>query len=187
MLLFPEKDAKISSLVELLILLTLKQEGKLRGVDIINKLSELFQTWKPQSGTIYPVLGRLSEKRGYVKLDGKQYEITKEGEEVLEEGLKKIFETIIFIDNVFNYGRSLMNELDVIRSEDKWLQNHMPHITMLIESLPMVRSQFSGEKSSEIYLILSRMQELLQETMQSLEKQITAIKDEEKIIRVKIK
>ena len=50
MFLFPDKESKISSLVELLILLALKQEGKLRGVDIINKLAQQFQNWTPQSG-----------------------------------------------------------------------------------------------------------------------------------------
>ena len=62
----------------------------------------------------------------------------------------------------------------------------MPHITNLIEGLPMVRPQLSEEKSSEIYISLTRLQEILQNTLQSINKQIRAIKDEEKIVRVKI-
>ncbi|NVM53587.1 MAG: PadR family transcriptional regulator [Candidatus Helarchaeota archaeon] len=188
MFLFPDKESKISSLVELLILLTLKQEGKLRGVDIINKLSQQFQNWKPQSGTIYPILGKERLlKKGFVSLEGKYYQITEKGEEILKNGLKLFIETIIFIDNVFNYGRSFMDELNILKSEEKWLQNHIPHIINLIDTLPMVRPQLSEEKSSEIYIILNKLQELLQNTLQSIEKQITAIKDEEKIVRVKIK
>ena len=187
MFLFPDKESKISSLVELLILLALKQEGKLRGVDIINKLAQQFQNWTPQSGTIYPVLGRLNEKKGFISLDEKYYQITPEGEEILSQGLKSYIETIIFIDNVYNYGRSLMSESDVLKSEEEWFQNHMPHITNLIEGLPMVRPQLSEEKSSEIYISLTRLQEILQNTLQSINKQIRAIKDEQKIVRVKIK
>ncbi|NVM29267.1 MAG: PadR family transcriptional regulator [Candidatus Helarchaeota archaeon] len=187
MFLFPDKESRISSLVELLILLTLKKEGRLRGVDIINRLSEQFQNWKPQSGTIYPVLARLNEKKGYIYLEEKYYQITEVGEEVLEQGLKSFIETIIFIDNVFNFSRPLMDELDIIKSEEIWLQNHLPHITTLIDGFPMVRAQFSGEKSSEIYMLLTRLQEVIQDTLQSIDKQITAIKDEEKIVRVKIK
>ena len=127
MFLFPDKESKISSLVELLILLTLKQEGRLRGVDIINRLSQQFQNWKPQSGTIYPVLGRLNDKKGFISLDGKYYEITEDGEKVLSEGLKSFIETIIFIDNVFNYVRFLMDESDILKSEEEWFLNHMPH------------------------------------------------------------
>ncbi len=187
MFLFPDKESKISSLVELLILLALKQEGKLRGVDIINKLSHQFQNWTPQSGTIYPVLGRLNEKKGLISLEGKYYQITPEGEEILSTGLKSFIETIIFIDNIFNYGRSLMDESDILKSEEYWFQNHLPHIVNLIEGLPMVRPQLSEEKSSEIYISLTRLQEILQNTLQSIDKQIRAIKDEEKIVRVKIK
>lgn len=186
MLLFPDKDSKISSLVEFLILLTLKKEGKLRGVDIINKITEHFQNWKPQSGTIYPVLNRLFEKKGFISLEGKYYQINETGEEVLHEYLKSFIDTVLFIDNIFNYGKSLMNELNIIQTEHQWLQNHMPIVNTLIDALPMVRAQLSEEKSAEIYLILRNIQKTLQTTMQSLEKQIVAIEDEEKIVRVKI-
>ena len=186
MLLFPDKDSKISSLVEFLILLTLKKEGKLRGIDIINKLSEQFQNWKPQSGTIYPVLNRLFEKKGFVKLEGKYYQINQIGEEILKEYMNSFIDTILFIDNIFNYGKSLMDELNIIQSEQRWFQNHMPFVNALIDTLPMVRPHLSEEKSSEIYVILKRVQDILQTTLQSIEKQIAAIKDEEKIVRVKI-
>jgi DNA-binding PadR family transcriptional regulator len=187
MFLFPDKDSKISSLVELLILLTLRKEGSLRGVDIIKKLSQQFQHWKPQSGTIYPILKNRLTKKQFVSLNEKSYKLTPLGEEVLADGLKKFIDTVIFVDNVFNYGRPMMNEAEALNAEEKLLQNHMPHIETLIESLPMVRPQLSEEKSSEIYLNLKKVQQILRSTLQSIEKQIKAIKEEEKIVRVKIK
>ncbi|TFG04693.1 MAG: hypothetical protein EU536_04025 [Promethearchaeota archaeon] len=186
MLLFPEKESKISSLVELLILLTLKQERRLRGVDIIKKLSEQFQNWKPQSGTIYPILKTRLTKKQFVVNDGKFYELTESGEQVLNEGVKNFIETIIFIDNVFNYGRPLMNQSEELKSEEIWLQNHLPHVIDLINSLPMIRAELDEKQSPEIYLNLTRIQEILQKTLQSIEKQIAVIKDMEKIVRVKI-
>lgn len=187
MLLFPEKDSRISSLIEYLILLTLKKEGKLRGVDIINKLSEQFQNWRPQSGTIYPVLNRLFEKKGLISLEGKYYQINQVGEEILEDYLKSFIDTIIFLDNIFNYSRSLMNEQDIIRSEQILLQNHIPHINTLLETLPMVRPNLSDKISSEIFVSLREIRDILETSLKSIEKQITAIKEEEKIVRVKIK
>ncbi|MHA1264352.1 MAG: PadR family transcriptional regulator [Candidatus Helarchaeota archaeon] len=187
MYLFPDKESKISSLVELLILLTLKQEGKLRGVDIINKLAQQFQNWKPQSGTIYPIIKNRLTKKKFVSVEGKYYQLTKLGEDVLVEGLKSLFETVIFIDNVFNYSRVLMNEIDILKSEELWFVNHMPHLKKLIEGLPMVRSQLSEKISSEILLRLTKLQDILSDSLQAIEKQIKAIKEEEKIVRVKIK
>jgi DNA-binding PadR family transcriptional regulator len=84
MLLFPEKESKISSLVEYIILLALKKEGKQRGVDIINKISEQFQNWTPQSGTIYPVLNRLVKKGFVSQPEKKIYQITETGEAILK-------------------------------------------------------------------------------------------------------
>ena len=187
MLLFPEKDSKISSLVEYLILLTLQKSGRLRGVDIINKLSEQFQNWKPQSGTIYPVLNRLYEKKGFVSLEGKFYKISQAGEEILEEYLKEFINTIIFVDNILNYSRSLMNDIDIVQTERSWLQNHMPHVNALIDNLPMVRPTLSDDQSSEIFVNLRNIRELLEITLQSIERQIVAIEDKGKIVRVKIK
>jgi DNA-binding PadR family transcriptional regulator len=186
MLLFPEKESKISSLVEYLILLTLRKEGRLRGVDIINKISEQFKNWEPQSGTIYPVLNRLFKKR-YVIQEGKYYQITELGEGVLKEYLQNFIDTIIFIDSIFNYGRDLMDGINTLRSEEVILQNHLPHVKTLIDALPMVRSQPAEESSSEFYGLLSKIRDILQDTLQALDTQIIAIKDEEKIVRVKIK
>ncbi|MFX1293756.1 MAG: PadR family transcriptional regulator [Promethearchaeota archaeon] len=187
MLLFPEKDSKISSLVEYLILLTLKKEGRLRGVDIINKLSAKFQRWKPKSGTIYPVLNRLFDKKELISLEGKYYQINQAGEKILEEYLNLFIYTIIFIDNIFNYSRSLMNELDIMKFEQIWLQNHMRHVISLIDALPMVRSNLSDKQSPEIFINLKEIQNILQTTLQAIERQIVAIKDKDKIIRIKIK
>jgi len=186
MLLFPEKDSKISSLVEYLILLTLRKEGRLRGVNIINKISQRFKNWEPQSGTIYPVLNRLFKKK-YVLQEGKYYQITEIGEEILKEYLQQFIDTILFVDNIFNYGRELMDGIGALRSEDIILQNHLPHVKALIDALPMVRSQTADERSSELYGLLSRIRDIFQETLQALDTQIDAIKDEEKIVRVKIK
>jgi len=187
MLLFPEKDSRISSLVEYLILLTLKKEGKLRGVDIIKKLSEQFKNWKPQSGTIYPVLNRLSEKKGFISLDEKYYKITQTGEKILEHHLNSFINTIIFIDNVFNYGRSLMSELNILQTEQTWLQNHIPFLNSLLDTLPMIRPNLSDDQSSEIFVNLRNIRDLLKDSLQAIEKQIALIKEEEKIVRVKIK
>jgi DNA-binding PadR family transcriptional regulator len=187
MILFPEKDSKISSLVEFLILLTLKKEGRLRGVDIINNLLEQFQNWKPQSGTIYPVLNRLYEKKGFVSLEGKYYQLTQNGEKILKEFLSNFIDNIMFIDNIFNYGRPLMNELEIMRSEQKLLQNHMPYLKDLIDTIPLIRPQLSGENSSEIFVGLRKIRDTLQTITEAIEKQIEAINEEEKIVRVKIK
>ncbi len=186
MLLFPEKDSKISSLVEYLILLTLKKEGKLRGVDIIHKISEQFENWTPQSGTIYPVLSRLFEKKGLITLEGKYYRINQLGEKVLEDHLKTYINTIIFIDNIFNYSRSLMNEFDIMQSEHKWIHNHMPYVRDLIDTLSMVRPNLPEEKKSEVYVNLRNLRDSLHFTLDLIDKQINAIKDEEKIVKVKI-
>lgn len=186
MLLFPEKESKISSLVEYLILLTLRKEGRLRGVDIINNISEHFKNWEPQSGTIYPVLNRLF-KKGYLLQEGKYYQITELGEEILKEYLPKFSETIIFVDNIFNYGRDLMDGISSLHSEQILLLNHLPDVKTLIDALPMLRSQLAEDSSSEFYVLLSKIRDLLQETLQALDTQITAIKDEEKIVHVKIK
>ncbi len=184
MLLFPEKESKISSLVEYLILLTLKKEGKQRGVDIINKISEQFQNWTPQSGTIYPVLNRLVKKGFVSQPEKKYYQITGTGEAILKEYLQTFIDTIIFIDTVFNYGRFFMDGANVLRSEETLLQNHMPHIKTLIDELPMARERAN---SSETYLLLSKIRDLLHDTLQAIDMQIDAIKEEEKIVRVKIK
>jgi sugar-specific transcriptional regulator TrmB len=165
MLLFPEKDSQISSLVEYLILLALKKEGKQRGVDIINKISEQFQKWTPQSGTIYPVLNRLV-KKGFVSQP------------------ETFIDTIIFIDSIFNYGRGFMDWGVVLNSEETLLQNHMPHLKTLIDELPMARQRAN---SSDTYSQLSKIRELLHDTLQALDVQIDAIKEEEKIVHVKIK
>ncbi len=186
MLLFPEKDSKISSLVEYLILLTLKKEGRLRGVDIINRLTEQFNNWKPQSGTIYPALNRL-RKKGFLSLDGKFYRTNQVGEDILDAYLKTYINTIIFVDNILKYSRSLMNEIDIIKFEKSWLERHMPDFNSLIDQLPMIRPTLSDDDSSEMFVNLRNIREILSSTLQIIDKQIEAIKDEEKIVRVKIK
>ena len=186
MLLFPEKDSKISSLVEFLILLTLRKEGRLRGVDIINTLAEQFQNWKPQSGTIYPVLNRLFEKKGFISLEGKYYQITQSGNDVLKEYLSSFIDNIIFIDNIFNYGRPLMDNLEVMQSEQKWMRNHMPYLRELIETLPLNRTR-SEESPVETLENLRNIRDVLQTIMEPVEKQIESINEKEKIVKVTIK
>jgi DNA-binding PadR family transcriptional regulator len=184
MLLFPEKESKISSLVEYLILLALKKEGKQRGVDIINKISAQFQNWTPQSGTIYPVLNRLVKKGFVSQPEKKIYQITETGEAILKEYLRTFIDTIIFIDTIFNYGRFFMDNGTILQSEAALLQNHMPYVKTLIEDLPMARQRTN---SSETYLLLTKMRDLLHDTLQSIDMQIDAIKEEDKVVRVKIK
>ena len=184
MLLFPEKESKISSLVEYLILLALKKEGKQRGVDIINKISAQFQNWTPQSGTIYPVLNRLVKKGFVSQPEKKIYQITETGEAILKEYLQTFIDTIIFVDTIFNYGRGFMDGGIVLRSEEALLQNHIPHLKTLIDDLPMARQRAN---SSDTYTLLGKIHDLLHDTLQAIDVQIDAIKDEEKIVRVKIK
>ncbi|MHA1276140.1 MAG: PadR family transcriptional regulator [Candidatus Helarchaeota archaeon] len=186
MLLFPEKDSKISSLIEYLILLTLSKEGRLRGVDIIKRLAEQFENWKPQSGTIYPALNRLVKKE-LLTLEDKFYRINQVGKEILETYMKTYINTIIFIENIFDYSRTLMNQLDIMKFEQIWLEKHLPNLNLLIEELPMLRATLSEGESSEVFVSLRNIRTILNNTLQVIDKQIEAIKDEEKIVRVKIK
>jgi hypothetical protein len=72
----------------------------------------------------------------------------------------------------------------VLRSEEALLQNHMPHLKTLIDELPMARQRAN---SSETYLLLNKIRDLLHDPLQAIDVQIDAIKEEEKIVRVKIK
>jgi hypothetical protein len=109
------------------------------------------------------------------------------GEVVLKEYLQNFIDTIIFVDSVFNYGRALMDEINTLHSEQILLQNHLPHVKTLIDTLPIVRSQLTDEDSAEFYVLLNKIRDVMQETLQALDTQIVAIKNEEKIVRVKIK
>ncbi|MHA1132357.1 MAG: hypothetical protein ACTSQQ_16340, partial [Candidatus Helarchaeota archaeon] len=119
--------------------------------------------------------------------EDKFYRINQVGKEILETYMKTYINTIIFIENIFDYSRTLMNQLDIMKFEQIWLEKHLPNLNLLIEELPMLRATLSEGESSEVFVSLRNIRTILNNTLQVIDKQIEAIKDEEKIVRVKIK
>ncbi|MHA1148936.1 MAG: helix-turn-helix transcriptional regulator [Promethearchaeota archaeon] len=107
--LFSKRESKKITPLEFTILEKIFNYKEISGYDLIQSLNRLFAgTWKAKSGTIYPMLSKLSNN-GFLKVKTvkspigplkKVYELTEAGEELLKYKVNKNFkDQLQFLEN----------------------------------------------------------------------------------------
>jgi len=173
----------LKSSIELLILLTIEKEKEIHGFELIKKLDK-FQGWKPQAGTVYPILERLKNRGLLEKIEASEgstrkkalYKLTEKGLEVLKGSMGILEMSMDFFEKIFE------NAFDIFDDDVKFIdfiQNRFQVYLKIIQNKKF-------KSNPESILRLSQFYGVINEELIKINKKISELKEEEKFVKIDI-
>lgn len=182
-MLFPS-NLELKSPIELLIMLTIRKEKEIHGFELIKKLDQ-FEYWKPQAGTIYPILERLTKRKFLKQIKTSEeetrkkvlYSLTNEGEKLLENSV----EILEMIMNFFEKFFEIENE--IIHDDSKFIDFIQNRIKKYLDLF----QQKEFQSSPEVLLKIDQLYDFLNTEFIEMSKKISELKEEGKFVKIDIK
>ena len=177
------KEYELKSPIELLILLTIKKENETYGSELIKKLDQ-FKEWTPTAGTVYPILERLTKRKFLEKIktpegDARKktfYRLTKNGQRLLNNNIEILEISMNFFEKLFEIGNeTIYDNIQFLN----FIQNRFEKYLNLLQNKKF-------EASTELIFKLNQFYDFLKGELKKIEKKISNLKEEGRIVKVDI-